>query len=262
MLVKNIIKVKNGEVPVAKFGTGEKFFVILPGLSLDSVIDSAEAIESAYSLFEKEFTVYLIDRNLYPKAGYKVGDVAEDTAEVMRKIGIDKAYVFGASLGGMVAQELAIKYPESVYKLVLGSSLSRPNGTFLKVLTRWANLARKGDITALVSDMNANIYSPETLDRYKEFFASLKVNATKENVFRFIVYAESAKAFDVYSALDKIRAETFVISSGEDKITTAQGARETADKLRCGYFEYKKFGHAVFDEAPDYKSRIYDFFNK
>ena len=42
----------------------------------------------------------------------------------------------------------------------------------------------------------------------------------------------------------------------------AAAARETAKAIDCKYFEYQKFGHAVFDEAKGYKTRIYDFLAK
>lgn len=253
------VKIKNGKIEFVKFGKGKKPLVILPGLSYDGFFDKAAEIERAYAAFADEFTVCLIDRNLTPEAGYSVKDMADDTAEALNKLGVLCADFFGASLGGMVAQTLAIDYPQLVNKLVLGSTLSRPNDAFLKNLTRWEDLAKNGDIISLFDDMNKKIYSDYTLKKYAAVFAAIKPEVTAEKTARFVAYIGAAKNVDTYNSLNKIKAETLVIGASKDKVTTAAAAREIAEKLHCKYHEYKKYGHAVFDEAAGYKKRVYDF---
>lgn len=262
MVTKGTLKINNGEIEFIKFGNGKRRLVVLPGLSYDGFFEQADAIANAYSVFTQEFTVYLIDRNLTPHAGYTVKDIARDSAEALKLLDINKADVFGASLGGMVAQQLAINCPHIVNKLVLGSTLSRPNKTFLNALSRWENLAKSGDIDSLMQDINKTIYSPFTLKKYAEIFAAMEVESTPEKTARFIAYVSAAKNFDVYNSLDKIKSETLVIGALKDKITTASAARETAKAIDCKYFEYQRFGHAVFDEAKGYKTRIYGFLSK
>ena len=256
------IKIKNGETEIIIFGKGVKPLVILPGLSYDGFFDKAEDIERAYGVFSDEFTVYLIDRNLCPRPDYTVRDIADDVAEALNNLCVSKADVFGASLGGMVAQMLAIVYPELVDKLVLGSTLSRPNETFSNVLSRWEISARRNEIDELTSDINKTIYSASTLKKYASIFSETKTIATVEKTARFIAYINAAKSFDCYSSLDGIKSETLVIGATGDRVTTAKAAKETAKKLKCRYFGYKKYGHAVFDEAPDYKERLYAFLTK
>lgn len=256
------LKIKNGETEFIKFGKGKKTLVVLPGLSYDGFFPQAETIAQSYGIFTEDFTVYLIDRNLSPKTGYTVRDIADDTTEVLSKLGVNKADFFGASLGGMVAQEIAINYPKFVNKLVLGSTLSRPNETFLNTLSQWETLATSKDLNSLFDDMNKKIYSPYTLKKYAAIFAMMKPKTTEEKTTRLIAYIDAAKGFNVYNSLDKITAETLVISASKDKITTVNGAREIAEKLNCRYHEYRKYGHAVFDEAKCYKQRIYNFLTK
>lgn len=259
MAITGILKVKNGEVPFIRFGEGKKILVVLPGLSYDDFFDKAEDIEKSYSIFHGEFTVYLIDRNLYPKENYSIEDMAFDTIETLEKSGLNEVYLYGVSMGGMVAQKIAIEKPELVKKLVLCSTLSRKNETMSKVLTRWQSLAKTGDISSLASDMNKTIYSAETLEKYATVLNNIKITATPEKTFRFVTYIEAGKNFDDYSSLLKITAKTFVIGERNDKVTTVIGAREIAKKLNCDYYEYNRFGHAVFDEAPDCKERIFKF---
>jgi len=54
-----------------------------------------------------------------PQGPYSTRMMAEDTVHLMDNLGIEKANVMGASMGGMIAQELVINHPERVNKLVL-----------------------------------------------------------------------------------------------------------------------------------------------
>ncbi|MBQ9030962.1 MAG: alpha/beta fold hydrolase [Parasporobacterium sp.] len=105
-----------------KFGTGEKTFVILPGLSIQSVLDSADLIAEAYQLFAKDFTVYVFDRREELPASYSVYEMAQDTAAACQTLGMEDINLFGASYGGMAAMEIAIQYPELIEKVVLVST--------------------------------------------------------------------------------------------------------------------------------------------
>ena len=61
------------------------------------------------------------------KREYTIRLFADDTAGLLKALGISKAHVLGISVGGMIAQELAINYPEKVSKLILCSTSSQPS---------------------------------------------------------------------------------------------------------------------------------------
>ena len=108
-----------------KFGQGENVMVILPGLSVQSVMGLADAVADAYGSFADAFTVYLFDRRKELPAVYPVRAMAEDTAAAFQALGLRDVFLFGASQGGMMAMEIALRHPELVRKLALGSTASR-----------------------------------------------------------------------------------------------------------------------------------------
>ncbi len=61
-------------------------------------------------------------------------------------------------------------------------------------------------------------------------------------------------------ALKKIKCPVFVIGSKADKVLGGGSTEMLAEKLDCKLFIYEGFGHAVYDEAPDYKQKILEFF--
>jgi pimeloyl-ACP methyl ester carboxylesterase len=82
----------------------------------------------------KHFKLVLLDnrgagRTEISEREYTIRLFADDTAGLMNALGISKAHVLGLSMGGAVAQELAINYPEKVEKLILCSTCSQHRGT-------------------------------------------------------------------------------------------------------------------------------------
>jgi len=79
---------------------------------------------SQVSFFKKYFQVVTFDnrgvgKSEKPEGPYSTRMMADDAIKLMDYLGIKKAHIMGASMGGMIAQELAINYPERVSKLVL-----------------------------------------------------------------------------------------------------------------------------------------------
>ena len=115
------VEIDNTTMDYVAFGKGTKPLVIIPGLSLNRVRGAGLSLAYMYRIFAKDYRVYVFDRKEVISETYTIKEIAKDTAYVMNEIGISKACVFGVSQGGMIAQYLAIDYPELVEKLVLGS---------------------------------------------------------------------------------------------------------------------------------------------
>ncbi len=242
------------------FGSGKKSFVILPGLSVHSVMGSSEAIAEAYRDFTEEYTVYVFDRARNISEGYTVREMARDTAEAMKKLGIQNADVFGASQGGMIAMYLAADYPEEVNKLILGSTLAKPNDTFNRVVDEWIRLAEEKNETGLLESFADNVYSKATLDAYRETLISSNRGITDEEYRRFEILARACKTFDCCDELSEIKCPVFVIGSEGDRVVTAEGSRQIAQALGCKLYLYdESYGHGVYDEAADYRQRCLEF---
>lgn len=84
--------------------------------------------------FRKHFQVVTFDnrgvgQSDQPTGPYSMQMFADDTVGLMDHLGIDKAHVLGVSMGGMIAQHIALSHPERVRKLVLGCTFaSRQDG--------------------------------------------------------------------------------------------------------------------------------------
>lgn len=260
-VIVSSVKVNGIETEYAKFGKGDKPFVIIPGLSIKSVIESAALVESAYSVFSEDFTVYLFDRRENVQEGLSVYDMADDIAKALDKLKIKNACVFGTSQGGMIAQVLAVKYPELVGKLVLASTASRINDYSKGVISKWIADAESGSVKELCEDFVNRLYTKEFAEKYGEGIIKYNSSCTEEELKKFVILAKACEGFDVYESLSDIKCPVFVIGAEGDSVLTSAASAEIAEKINCELYIYPKpYAHAVYDEAPDYKQKLIDFF--
>lgn len=256
------VKVKNGKILYSKFGSGAKTLVILPGLSLKSLDTYAEAVESAFSLFCNDYTVYVFDRLSEPDSYYTVYAMADDTAEAMKMLELEHCCIFGASQGGMIAQCIAVKYPELVSKLALGSSCCRMNELFENTVRQWGDLASKRDSHALNHDFVYRVYSEKTLEKFGEYLVAQAPHCTDSELQRFERLDMASIGFDLYNEIKNIKCPTLVLGAGQDRVIGVDGSYEIAEQTGAKLFVYDDYGHAVYDEAPDYRQRLKSFFDK
>lgn len=249
-----------------RFGSGERTLVILPGLSVQSVMGLGDAIAAAYRPLEEKYTIYVFDRRGDLPSPYTVRDMARDTAAAFRALGLEKVCLFGASQGGMIALVIAAEHPELVEKLVLGSSSAHVREEQYRVIERWIRLAESGDREGLYLAFGAEIYPPAVFRQVREGLLAAARTVTDAELARFITLAEGTRGFDAVRDLEKIRCPVLAIGAYEDSVLDADATMEIAEKLdeRPDFrlYLYTGFGHAAFDTAPDYKERILRFFEE
>ncbi|MBR3366207.1 MAG: alpha/beta hydrolase [Lachnospiraceae bacterium] len=264
MIQIETVRKETFEMQFFRFGSGPRTYVILPGLSVQSVMASAEAVAQAYASFAEEYTIYVFDRRAALPPVYTVRDMARDTAEAMLALGLHDIYLFGASQGGMMAQVIAIEYPQLVRKLVLGSTSSHIRPEQEGVIREWIRLAQARDGVGLYLSFGQEIYPPEVFEQYRGALTDAGKTVTEEEFERFIILAQGMKDFNVTGELHLIRCPVLVMGVYEDAVLDSDATMEIAEKLdeTPGFrlFMYIGYGHAAFDTAPDYRQRIHDFF--
>lgn len=242
------------------FGTGKRAFIMLPGISIKSVLLSADAVAAAYADFGRDYTVYLFDTPRELPRDCTIAYLADTVAQTMKRLGIEDADLFGCSMGGMMAQHIAVNYPELVHKAVFASTCSHPSEMGIATLSGWRELALKGDRQSLNREFAHSVYSPEFHELYKDTFAAMENDGTDEDLQRFALIAGACLRFNILDELDRISCPVLVIGSWGDRTLSGESSVEIAEKIGCELYMYEGYGHAVYDEAPDYKSRLLRFF--
>jgi pimeloyl-ACP methyl ester carboxylesterase len=147
-------KVKVNDIQVYYEVNGEGFpLVMITGCGGNAEAWDPRLVE----WLSKHFKLILFDnrgagRTDLSKGEYTIRLFADDTAGLMNALGISRAHVLGISMGGMIAQELAINYPEKVSKLILCSTCSQycPTEEQSRVTEAMINQASMEELTEIV----------------------------------------------------------------------------------------------------------------
>jgi len=178
-------------------------------------------------LFKKYFRTITFDnrgvgKSDKPAGPYTMRMMADDTIGLMDHLGIEKAHVLGGSMGGMIAQELAINYPERVDKLVLAGTFARRDETsgfsseINKAIEAYEASSRdKASQRRLFGVFMDSVFNKRA---YRVFMAPLMKIAIRFSATKGV--AEQFEAILVHDAADRlgmIKASTLVITGTEDR---------------------------------------------
>ena len=181
---------------------------------------------------------------------YTIKSFAEDTIGLMNILGISRAHIIGVSMGGMIAQELALNYPEKVEKLVLYST----NCGGAKSV-----LASQEVLGTLTTDRST--LSPEETVRmtipllFTEDFIKKNpdlVELSIQQILRapisneaFMHQLNAIMEFDTYDRLPQIRASTLILHGKRDILVPPENGSVLAEAIpnaKLVYFENSAHG--------------------
>ena len=264
-----MLNAENGRVAVngdcldyIRFGRGEKKLVMLPGLSdgLRTVAGLARPLALSYRAFAADFTVYMFSRAASSKK-QTTREMAADLGAALTELFTFPVCLLGVSMGGMVAQYLALDFPELAEKLCLTVTAARPNDTIRQVVGSWTDYARQGDYRSLMLDTAEKSYTPARARLYSLVYRLPDPPGRPQSFDRFLGQAEAILTHDAAAELPHIACPTLIIGGGEDRIVTAEASRELSALIPGSrLYIYEGLGHAAYEEGKDFKTRVRDFF--
>ncbi|MBQ9010513.1 MAG: alpha/beta hydrolase [Clostridia bacterium] len=259
---KGSLQLSGTEMEYIAFGSGSRNLVVLPELSFRPLRGVGGVLARKYRIFEGEWRVWFLDAKENLPDICTAEDLAEDAAVAMQKLGIDRADVLGISMGGMVAQYLALRHPELAAKLVLAVTLSRSNAAMTEAAEKWATAAAAGDYESVARDMLTRVYSEAFVARYGKVFPMTAHMEPLRDPRQFVRLARACLTCDTYDALPSLRCPALVIGGRQDRVVTGEASVEMAERIGCPLYMYENLGHSAFEEGTDFVQRVYDFLKK
>ena len=257
-----VLSLPGSDMEYIRFGTGKRILIMLPGLGdgLRSMKGTALPMALMYRAFAKDFTVYAFSRKNALPQGYTTRDMARDQAEAMEQLGIRQADIFGVSMGGMIAQWLAIDYPEKVGNLILVVTSARPNSILTEAVEEWIDCARQDNHTALMDSNLRRIYSDTYYRKNKPMIPIVGKLMKPKSYDRFLVQANACLTHDAFDRLTGITARTLVVGGDQDHCLGGDASREIAGQISGATLHmYPQWGHGLYDEAKDFNPLVRDF---
>jgi 3-oxoadipate enol-lactonase len=172
-----------------------------------------------------------VGRSDVPAGPYPIALMAEDAAAVLDAAGVHSAHIFGMSMGGMIAQELALAYPKRVRSLILGSTAAggphavRAEPEVIDLLTR-----RGMNPDEYIEAINPYIYDPGTSRERVEEDRVLR-KQWWPNPAGHSAQLGGIMAWEAYSRLKQITAPTLVIHGESDRLVPPGNGKLIADRI-------------------------------
>lgn len=229
-----IIKANNLNIYYELHGHGEPL-VLIAGLSKDS-----SGWFQQVDVFSQHFQVLLFDnrgvgRTEAPDVPYTTQMMAEDVIALMNELHIPSAHVLGHSLGGCIAQQIAIHYPQKVKRLVLLDTFAEP-----LLLTRYIlDLAAELQNKNIAIELRAKVQLPWSFcanflakpENIALILSTIANNPYPQKPHAFLHQITACKNHNTKNLLSQITAHTLVMEGAEDILTPTVCAQELLQNI-------------------------------
>lgn len=232
------------------------WLVLIQGMGFDRF-----GWEPVLRKLRRHFRLVLVDnrgsgRSDLPAGSFSVADMAGDIVAVLDRAGIRRAHVAGVSLGGMVAQELAIDHPERVDGLVLVSTTPGWPFAYAMPAASIALIAATGSMTREVAlrrnaenALSAHTvqHRPEVADRLVELQRSRPADPKARSS-----QAAAGARYTGRLRQRRIRARTLVMHGSSDTVVDSGNGKLLADRIPGAQLViFPELGHLLFWQDPD-----------
>jgi len=182
--------------------------------------------------------------------------MADDTVGLMDALKIEKAHIFGASMGGMIAQEIALTYPERVEKLVLccthcgGSKQVFPSNEIVQMMAT----PREVSPEELVNDIIPLVYTEDFIKNNPDFIETYKQRMLKTPIplDSYQRQTQATMSFSSGMRLKRIKAPTLILQGKEDVLVPPENAEVLAKRIpNAKVVLFDNAAHLLFQPDPE-----------
>lgn len=225
-------------------------------LFLHGLGSSTRDWEFQTSYFQAKYRVLLIDMRGHgqsdkPQAAYSMPQFAKDIVALLDQLKIDKVHVVGLSMGGMIAFQMAVDYPERFHSMTIANSgpavifrtLNEKSKLWLRfIIVRFMGMRKMGEMLAprLFVDANQDNLRQTFINRWAENDPKAYMNSMR-----------AIAGWTVEAQIHKINIPTLVIASDQDYTPIAMKEAYIAKMSNVQLQVIQNAHHAVPTERPD-----------
>ena len=244
------------------FGKGKKSLVIIPGLGdgLQTVKGMAMPFSITYRLLAKCYKIYVFSRINELRQGYTTRDMAADLAEAMETLNLDTAYIMGISQGGMIAQWLAVDFPERVQRLILAVTTAKPSQLARERIEHWQELSQSGNFKHLMLDIAQHSYTQKSYQKWRLLYNIMGIFGRIKDKQRIDIQSVSCLKHDSLEFLEKIYCTTLIIGAEKDDVLGVDGSLGLQQHIKGSQLIILPgCGHALYEQNNDFQKRVLVF---
>ncbi|MEX2289412.1 MAG: alpha/beta hydrolase [Mycobacteriales bacterium] len=245
---------------VEREGSGE------PLLWITGFAISSEIFSPVISTYAADFDCIRYDnrgagRSPAPWRITSIPELAGDAVRLLDALGLDSAHVYGLSMGGMIAQEVAIRFPDRVRGLVLGGTSHGGPRAVLPAPRIAAALTSRQAPAAVRAELVGRALFTEAFRRREaalvQTYLGLLVQH-RTSARGLVSHLAATTCHDTRSRLGRIVAPTLVLHGAQDELTPVGNARLLAAAIPDAELRLVSAGHAYLLEQPEQSHRLFD----
>jgi pimeloyl-ACP methyl ester carboxylesterase len=258
-------KLKVGDIDIYHeiYGDGAQTLVMIRGLGSDLC-----AWYEQTPVLSRVFRLLQLDnrgagRSDKPTAPYSIRQMAADTKGLMDSLRIGRAAMLGISMGGMIAQEFALNYPDRLTSLILGCThFGGPKAVPAAPEIVAAITAGPNVLGEKLELQQRAIFCKETVLRRPEVMRKFREARERHPIppHAFACQVAAVMGHDTSARLPSIRIPTLVLTGREDRLVPPTNSRLIAERIPGAVLQELPGGHLFLAEYPDEFNRaIIDF---
>ena len=168
-----------------------------------------------------------------PFGTWTLEQMADDAIAVLDAVGVERAHVVGASMGGAISQIIGLKYPHRVISLTLACTACRNHPWRRDLLQHWATTATEQGMGAMAREAARWVIGPRSFRRLLPAFGWLGPLAMGRTAHAFVAQVRAILEVDetVAEQLEQVDLPTLVLVGNQDILTPRGDSEEIADRM-------------------------------
>ncbi|CAN5131562.1 alpha/beta hydrolase [soil metagenome] len=188
-----------------------------------------------------------------PVGPYSTDLLADDAKAIADTAGLDRYHVMGVSMGGMIAQRFALKYPGGILSLTLASTYAAPGPFCSRMFRMWADAAQVMGVPFVMRDVTLWAF---TLDFFQNREAELAEFETAmrymdQPVHAYLSQLAVIQNHDETANLGTLTMPTLVLAGDEDILIPTALSHDLHELIPGSVWRTTPGGHGCMWEHPD-----------
>lgn len=239
---------------------GAETIVLINGLADDLetwILQMDDLIAAGYRVLR--FDNRGIGQSSMPDGPYTSRLLADDAKALVDNLGIDSFHLMGVSMGGMIAQEYALAYPDDLRSLTLACTYAAPGPFCSRMFDMWADMAPRLGVPFVMRDVTLWAF---TLDFFEHHEAELRefeaeMAQMTQPLSAYLAQLNAIQTHDTNDRLGQISTTTLVLAGENDILIPTELSRGMSGDIPGATWRTTRGGHACMWEHPEPFNRAF-----